>query len=195
MRRARSLRPTIRRVRLGFRKSPQRSLVANKHEAKEREGLRFGEPALLAILRREAARTQSGGSCPDGATARTPSACRASPPRSGERRSHAEPEELDAAADQFGGRAAWTDGWSAYFGYGSRLPAYRAVDHHVHDRVRHFLARRHKEPGRGVRRFPYAKVFGDLGVSVYNACKLDRRREPYDEISRKAECLNRARPV
>jgi RNA-directed DNA polymerase len=55
-------------------------------------------------------------------------------------------------------------GWSAYFGYGSRLPAYRAVDHHVHDRVRHFLARRHKEPGRGVRRFPYAKVFGDLGV-------------------------------
>ncbi|HYX45277.1 MAG TPA: group II intron reverse transcriptase/maturase [Sphingomicrobium sp.] len=55
-------------------------------------------------------------------------------------------------------------GWSAYFGYGSRLPAYRAVDHHVYDRVRHFLARRHKEPGRGVRRFPYAKVFGDLGV-------------------------------
>ena len=49
-------------------------------------------------------------------------------------------------------------GWSAYFGYGSRLPAYRAVDHHVHDRVRHFLARRHKEPGRGVRRFPYAKA-------------------------------------
>ncbi|HYX46578.1 MAG TPA: reverse transcriptase domain-containing protein [Sphingomicrobium sp.] len=55
-------------------------------------------------------------------------------------------------------------GWSAYFGYGSRLSAYRAVDHHVHDRVRHFLARRHKEPGRGVRRFTYAKVFGDLGV-------------------------------
>lgn len=55
-------------------------------------------------------------------------------------------------------------GWPAYFGYGSCLPAYRAVDHHVHDRVRHFLARRHKEPGRGVRRFPYAKVFGDLGV-------------------------------
>jgi RNA-directed DNA polymerase len=55
-------------------------------------------------------------------------------------------------------------GWSAYFGYGSRLPAYRAVDHHVYDRVRNFLARRHKEPGRGVRRFSSTKVYGDLGV-------------------------------
>jgi RNA-directed DNA polymerase len=55
-------------------------------------------------------------------------------------------------------------GWSAYFGYGARLPAYRAVDRHVHDRVRHFLARRHKEPGRGVRRFSHAEVFGNLGV-------------------------------
>jgi RNA-directed DNA polymerase len=67
-------------------------------------------------------------------------------------------------------------GWSAYFGYGSRLPAYRAVDHHVHDRVRHLLARRHKEPGRGVRRFPYAKVFGTSACCVFNASRLDRRR-------------------
>ena len=27
-------------------------------------------------------------------------------------------------------------GWSAYFGYGTRLTAYRAVDHHVYERVR-----------------------------------------------------------
>ena len=27
-------------------------------------------------------------------------------------------------------------GWGAYFGYGTRLRAYRAVDHHVCDRVR-----------------------------------------------------------
>ena len=26
-----------------------------------------------------------------------------------------------------------------YFGYGTRLPAYRAVDNHVYDRVRAFL--------------------------------------------------------
>jgi RNA-directed DNA polymerase len=37
-------------------------------------------------------------------------------------------------------------GWSVYFGYGTRLPAYRAIDNHVYDRVRHFLVRRHKVP-------------------------------------------------
>ena len=31
-------------------------------------------------------------------------------------------------------------GWSNYFGYGTRLQAYRAVDNHVYDHVRHFLA-------------------------------------------------------
>jgi RNA-directed DNA polymerase len=55
-------------------------------------------------------------------------------------------------------------GWSAYFGYGSRLQAYRAVDQHVYDRVRHFLVRRHKVPGRGTRRFSDDNVFGALGV-------------------------------
>jgi RNA-directed DNA polymerase len=55
-------------------------------------------------------------------------------------------------------------GWSAYFGYGTRTRALTAVDHHVYDRVRHFLARRHKAPGRGARRFSRAKVFGELGV-------------------------------
>ena len=29
-------------------------------------------------------------------------------------------------------------GWAAYFGYGTRLMACRAVDNHVYDRVRHF---------------------------------------------------------
>jgi RNA-directed DNA polymerase len=55
-------------------------------------------------------------------------------------------------------------GWSAYFSYGTRLQAYRAIDHHVYDRVRHFLARRHKVPGRGTRRFSSERVFGELGV-------------------------------
>ena len=55
-------------------------------------------------------------------------------------------------------------GWSAYFGYGTRLQAYRAVDHHVYDRVRHFLRKRHNVKGRGTKQFPYEVVFGTLGV-------------------------------
>ena len=55
-------------------------------------------------------------------------------------------------------------GWSAYFSYGTRLQAYRAIDNHVYDCVRHFLVRRHKVQGRGTQRFPYADVFGKLGV-------------------------------
>ena len=55
-------------------------------------------------------------------------------------------------------------GWSAYFSYGTRLTAYRAIDHHVYDHVRHFLVRRHKVQGRGTRRFSREHVFGELGV-------------------------------
>jgi RNA-directed DNA polymerase len=55
-------------------------------------------------------------------------------------------------------------GWSGYFGYGTRLQAYRAIDQHVYDRVRHFLVRRHNVPGRGTRVFSYDVVYGDLGV-------------------------------
>ena len=59
---------------------------------------------------------------------------------------------------------AFLFGWSEYFGYGTRLQAYRAVDHHVADNVRHFLRRRHKVRGRGIRRFPDEDIFGKLGV-------------------------------
>jgi RNA-directed DNA polymerase len=55
-------------------------------------------------------------------------------------------------------------GWSEYFRYGTRLVAYRAIDNHVYDRVRHFLRRRCKVQGRGTRRFPADQVFGRLGV-------------------------------
>ena len=56
-------------------------------------------------------------------------------------------------------------GWSAYFSYGTRVPAYRAVDRHVCDRVRHFLAKRHKQEGRGTRRFSWDEIHGKLGVT------------------------------
>ena len=55
-------------------------------------------------------------------------------------------------------------GWAQYFAYGTRLMAYRAVDHYVWERVRHFLRRRHKVPSRGTRRFSADVVFGELGV-------------------------------
>ena len=55
-------------------------------------------------------------------------------------------------------------GWSNYFGYGTRLMAYRAVDHYVYERVRHFLRQRHKVASRGSTRFSDAVVFGHLRV-------------------------------
>ena len=55
-------------------------------------------------------------------------------------------------------------GWSAYFGSGTRLPAYRAIDNHVSDRVRRFLVRRHNVPSHGTNRFTREAVFGALGV-------------------------------
>jgi RNA-directed DNA polymerase len=52
-------------------------------------------------------------------------------------------------------------GWSAYFSYGTRLMAYRAVDNYVYRAVCRFLRRRHKVQSRGYRDF---QVFGTLGV-------------------------------
>jgi RNA-directed DNA polymerase len=73
-----------------------------------------------------------------------------------------------------GNMGAWPDvrdrlnrllrGWSGYFGYGTRLQSYRAIDHQVYDRVRHFLARRHNVKGRGTRVFSHDVVFGELRV-------------------------------
>jgi RNA-directed DNA polymerase len=48
------------------------------------------------------------------------------------------------------------------------VPAYRAVDAHVYDRVRNFLCRRHNVSRRGTSRFPFGDVFGELcGVASY----------------------------
>ena len=69
-------------------------------------------------------------------------------------------------------------GWSGYFGYGTRLQAYRAVDAHVYDRVRNFLVKRHKVQGRGNRHFPHELVFGKLGVLALKRVHLGPRRGP-----------------
>jgi hypothetical protein len=49
-------------------------------------------------------------------------------------------------------------GWSSYFNLGSPVGAFRSVDHYVRERVRGFLARRHKVAGRGNRRFTFDEI-------------------------------------
>ena len=66
-------------------------------------------------------------------------------------------------------------GWSNYFCHGTRRAAFRAVDRYVYERVRDFLARRHKVAGRGTRscRAFLSEVFASLSVSpslVITAC-------------------------
>jgi RNA-directed DNA polymerase len=65
-------------------------------------------------------------------------------------------------------------GWSAYFSYGTRVTAYRSVDAHVYDRVRHFLRKRHNMRGRGTSRFSYAVVYGELGVLRLSSARKGR---------------------
>ena len=52
-------------------------------------------------------------------------------------------------------------GWSNYFCYGTRRSAFRSVDRYTYERVRDFLARRHKIPGRGTRRFSCEVIYGE----------------------------------
>jgi RNA-directed DNA polymerase len=55
-------------------------------------------------------------------------------------------------------------GWSNYFCHGTRRSAFRSIDRYVYERVRDFLARRHKVAGRGTRRFSCDVVYGELGL-------------------------------
>jgi len=66
-------------------------------------------------------------------------------------------------------------GWSAYFSYGTRTAAYRAVDNYVYQRARHFLRRRHKVQSRGTTRFRAEVVFGELGVLRLRRVQLGPR--------------------
>jgi RNA-directed DNA polymerase len=55
-------------------------------------------------------------------------------------------------------------GWSSYFCLGTPVAAFRSVDHYVRERVRAFLARRHKVAGRGNRRFTWDAIHRNHGV-------------------------------
>lgn len=55
-------------------------------------------------------------------------------------------------------------GWSNYFSHGTLFSAYRAVDNHLYDRVRHFLRRRHKIKSGGMSLLPTGKSLKAWGV-------------------------------
>jgi RNA-directed DNA polymerase len=62
-------------------------------------------------------------------------------------------------------------GWGGYFSPGSHYATDRAIEAHVYDRVRNFLARRHKMPARSIGPFTMTAVFGDLGVPRMRHCR------------------------
>ncbi|MEJ0047999.1 MAG: group II intron maturase-specific domain-containing protein [Rhodospirillales bacterium] len=66
-------------------------------------------------------------------------------------------------------------GWCCYFSPGTHYAVDRAIEAHVSDCVRHFLARRHKMPARSIGPFSRTAVFGHLGVPRLSACPATRR--------------------
>ena len=55
-------------------------------------------------------------------------------------------------------------GWANYFRLGPVSAAYRAVDRHVARRLRQWLCKKHKQPGRGYTRFPDDYLYQTLGL-------------------------------
>jgi RNA-directed DNA polymerase len=55
-------------------------------------------------------------------------------------------------------------GWANYFSLGPVSNAYRAVDRHARARLRRWLRKKHKQPGRGIARFPDAHLYDVLGL-------------------------------
>jgi RNA-directed DNA polymerase len=55
-------------------------------------------------------------------------------------------------------------GWKTYFKLGSPSRAFRALDEHVEERVRHFLRRRHKVQSHGTKQFSAERIYGQYGV-------------------------------
>lgn len=62
-------------------------------------------------------------------------------------------------------------GWCGYFSPGSHYATDRVIEAHVYDRVRNFLARRHKMPSRSIGPFRMEAVFGELGVARPHLCR------------------------
>jgi len=64
-------------------------------------------------------------------------------------------------------------GWANYFGYGTRLVRFRAVDQYVLRSVRDFLGRRHKvRQRRGIKQYPVEWIYQELGVQQIGGLRL-----------------------
>src|SRR5262249_52314786 len=55
-------------------------------------------------------------------------------------------------------------GWANYFSLGPVSKAYRSIDRHVGMRLRRWLSKKHKTPGRGIARFPDELLYHKLGL-------------------------------
>ena len=55
-------------------------------------------------------------------------------------------------------------GWANYFCLGPVSKAYRAIDTHLVERLRWWLCKKHKTPGRGAARFPDEHLYQKLGL-------------------------------
>jgi hypothetical protein len=55
-------------------------------------------------------------------------------------------------------------GWGNYFCLGPVSKAYRAIDAHVVERLRRWLCKKRKTPGRGTARFPDEHLYRKLGL-------------------------------
>jgi len=62
-------------------------------------------------------------------------------------------------------------GWCGYFSPGSHYATDRGVENYLYDRVRNFLARRHKLPTRGSRYIRKDAVFGSMGLLQLRRCR------------------------
>ncbi len=55
-------------------------------------------------------------------------------------------------------------GWANYFNLGPVTPAYRFIDRYTTNRLRRWLCKKHKQPGRGFRHYPDEYLYQKLGL-------------------------------
>jgi RNA-directed DNA polymerase len=67
-------------------------------------------------------------------------------------------------AEQVGQLNQKLRGWANYFRLGAASKAYRAIDRHVADRLRRWLCRKHRVPGRGTSRYPNEYLYQELNL-------------------------------
>ena len=106
----------------------------------------------------------------DGVTRET--RCRGRSPRPTDREGRARTGVGGAHSTDEGGGVG---GWQRYFSYGTVSRAYWNLDKFLLYRARIFLARRHKLPRRGTRRFTAERVFEQDGLFHLGAAERAAR--------------------